>query len=163
MIRRIAPSKILRDITNTHTEASETMSKKRVSFGDSTVHEVERIDPVQAKVVWWNKEEMDDLIQADRFQMWRRKNKKSDDENFTSRGLESGGGLGEHVRLIVKVYRMKQSFNDFDPEVLRRTAQHSSKQNAKYALEMGRKDYIAAYGKGSLVTRAKQRMSQVFR
>lgn len=161
MARRISPT------TSTGTRRT---TKKSVSFGESTVHSVEETSHEDASMVWYNKAELDKSMQAERIGLWARKSndnkkkQKQDNDGFTTRGLESGlWNQRSHVRHVVKVYHLKQKQTpNVNPEDLRKTSRHSSKQNAKLALEVAQKDFLDVYGQGSFLLRAKARMSRIF-
>ena len=146
MIRRISPS-----TTSSRSSSSSSSSKKSVSFGESVVHQVEKTAPEEAPEMWYHQDELDQLRQAERIVMWEQQKKKKPDDSFTMRGLETNKGDGKpnHVRHVVKVYRLKQKKAPMvDPEELRKTSQHSSRNNAKFALKQGRRDFVDAHGKG---------------
>ena len=166
MVGRISPS-LHKGLQQSDSDSSRS-SKKSVSFGDSIVHSVDDMSHEDSSIIWYNKQELDRSMQAERIGLWARetkskkKIKNNDDDGFTTRGLEAGiFKQRQHVRHVVKIYRLKQQTN-MDPEDLRKTSRHSSKHNAKFAQEQGRKDYVAVYGKGSLWGRAKARLSQLF-
>ena len=139
---------------------------KHVSFGESTVVEVEKIPQNEQRSVWYGRAELNDLLAAEVAEMKDCENKcwnkplSSKCQDHTLRGLEahvhepSFSASHKHVRHVLKIYQnqLKEHGGRWDPYCLRRASKFASKNHRTVAVKRAKKDSAEVNdGMGGLV------------